>query len=67
MQKPPPDRFLFAVKDLSLLCVDYLQVVASGMFELSDQKARDFLVSIALPLCFFECVRQLFSEIPVRI
>jgi hypothetical protein len=36
MQKPPPDRFLFAVKDLSLLCVDYLQVVVSVMLELPD-------------------------------
>jgi hypothetical protein len=38
MQKPPPDRFLFAIKDLSFLCVDYLQVVAGVVLELPDQK-----------------------------
>jgi hypothetical protein len=44
-----------------------LQGESRSCFELSDQKARGFLVQIALTRRFLEHARKVFGEISVRI
>jgi hypothetical protein len=44
-----------------------LQDVPGIILELPDQKARGFLVLIALKWLFLEHARKVFDEMPVRI
>jgi hypothetical protein len=51
--------------DFSIDC-ELLQGKASITLELSDQKARGFLLPIVLKGLFHEHVHKMFGEIPVR-
>jgi hypothetical protein len=65
-----PSLTVFVSISLDFFCQVHVWIVAgthSGLvLEISDQKARGFLVSIALKRLFLKHVRKLFGQMPVR-
>jgi hypothetical protein len=50
-----------------LVVCELLQGEVDIALESLDQKTQGFVVQIALPRWFSECVHQVFGEIPMRI
>jgi hypothetical protein len=62
-----PEWILFIVSCIRSLACESLQEEASVILELSDQKARGFLVPIALKRLLLEHAHKVFGEMHMRI